>query len=71
MIIETINVRTVQIYIEKDKEGYISLSTDGYLPGTGLDWIIKHLRDAQDDDDRAMDADYAQRDLEMRMAFRR
>ena len=70
MIIETINIRNVQIYIEKDKEGYISLSTDGYLPGTGLDEIIKHLRDAQDEDDRAMDADYAQRDLEMRMAIR-
>jgi hypothetical protein len=71
MIIETINIRNVQIYIEKDKEGYISLSTDGYLPGTGLDLIIKHLRDAQDEDDRAMDADYAQRDLEMRLAVRR
>ena len=71
MIIETINVRAVQIYIEKDKEGYISLSTDGYLPGTGLDLIIKHHRDAQDEDDRAMDADYAQRDLEMRLAVRR
>jgi hypothetical protein len=70
MIIETINVRAVQIYIEKDNEGYISLSTDGYLPGGRLDEIIHILRSAQDEDDRAHDADYAQRDLEMRMAVR-
>jgi len=70
MSIKTINVRTVQIYIEKDKDGYISLSTDGYLPGDRLDEIIEILRAAQDDDDRAMDADSAQHDLEMRMIFR-
>ena len=71
MIIKTFNVRTVQIYIEKDKEGFISLSTDGFLPGGALDEIIKILRDAQDDDDREADEYTAQRDLEMRMAFRR
>ena len=70
MIIETINVRAVQIYIEKDKEGYISLSTDGYLPGCRLDEIIHILRSAQDEDDRAADEYAAQRDLEMRMTVR-
>ena len=70
MSIKTINVRTVQIYIEKDKDGYISLSTDGYLPGDRLDEIIEILRAAQDEDDREMDAEYAQHDLEMRMAVR-
>jgi hypothetical protein len=70
MIIKTFNVRTVEIYIEKDKDGYISLSTDGYLPGDRLDEVIKILRAAQDDDDREWDAHHAQHDLEMRMAFR-
>ena len=70
MIIKTINVKAVQIYIEKDKDGYLSLSTDGYLPGGELDKIIKILRDAQDEDDLAADEYSAQRDLEMRMAFR-
>ena len=71
MIIKTINVRTVQIYVVKDKDGYLSLTTDSYLPHTGLDGIIKILRDAQDKDDRAMDEYTAQRDLERRTAFRR
>ena len=70
MTIKTINVKTVQIYVEKDKEGYLSLATDGYLPGGDLDKIIKILRDAQDDDDREADEYSAQRDLEMRMAVR-
>jgi hypothetical protein len=70
MIIKTINVKAVQIYIEKDKEGFISLSTDGFLPGGALDEIIKILRDAQDEDDREADEYSAQRDLEMRMAVR-
>jgi hypothetical protein len=68
MSIKTINVRAVQIYIEKDKDGYLSLSTDGYLPGGKLDEIIKILREAQDEDDRAADEYTAQHDLEMRMA---
>lgn len=68
MSIKTINVRAVQIYIEKDKDGYLSLSTDGYLPGGKLDEIIKILREAQDEDDRAADEYAAQHDLEMRMA---
>ena len=72
MIIKTINVRTVQIYVVKDKDyGYLSLSTDGYLPGDRLDEIIKILHDAQDEDDREMDAVSAQHDLERRTAFRR
>ena len=70
MIIKTINVKAVQIYVEKDKDGYLSLSTDGYLPGGELDKIIKILRDAQDEDDREADEYSAQRDLEMRMAVR-
>jgi hypothetical protein len=70
MIIKTINVRAVQIYVEKDKDGYLSLSTDGYLPGGALDAIIKVLREAQDEDDREADEYTAQRDLERRMAFR-
>jgi len=64
MTIKTINVKTVQIYVEKDKEGFISLSTDGFLPGGALDEIIKILRDAQDEDDREA------ADLERRMAVR-
>jgi len=68
MTIKTINVKTVQIYVERDKEGYLSLSTDGYLPGGDLDKIIKILRDAQDEDDREADEYSAQRDLERRMA---
>ena len=70
MIIKTINVKAVQIYIEKDKEGFSSLSTDGFRPGGALDEIIKILREAQDEDDLAADEYSAQHDLEMRMAFR-
>jgi hypothetical protein len=70
MIIKTINVRAVQIYVEKDKEGYLSLATDGYPAGGGLDEIIKILRAAQDKDDLEMDSMDAERDLEMRMAVR-
>jgi len=70
MTIKTINVKAVQIYVEKDKEGFISLSTDGFLPGGALDEIIKILRDAQDEDDREADEYTAQLDLERRMAVR-
>lgn len=70
MIIKTINVRSVQIYVEKDEDGYLSLSTDGYLPGDRFDEIIKVLRAAQDEDDREHDEWDAQRDLERRMAVR-
>lgn len=55
MIIKTINVRSVQIYVIKDVDGYISLSTDGFRPGGPLDEIIKILRAAQDEDDREHD----------------
>ena len=54
MSIKTINIGNIRIYIDRDPEGYISLSTDGYRPG-GLDPIIAALRALQTDDDREHD----------------
>jgi hypothetical protein len=42
----------VVVYVERDKEGYVSLSTDGYPGGEGLEHIIAALRALQTDDDR-------------------
>ena len=55
MSIKTINIGNIQIYIERDPEGFISLSTDGYRPG-GLDPIIAALRALQTEDDQEHDA---------------
>ena len=54
MSIKTINIGNIRIYIDRDPEGFISLSTDGYRPG-GLDPIIAALRVLQTDDDREHD----------------
>lgn len=53
-IIKTIHVKNIQVYIERDADGYISLSTDAWQPGA-LDPIIEAIRSLQDDDDREMD----------------
>ena len=54
MIIKTIHVNGIQIYVERDPDGYVSLSTDGYSPGR-LDPIIAALRALQTEDDRKHD----------------
>ena len=43
---------SVIVYIDRDKEGYVSLSTDGLLDTGDLERIVSALRTLQDDDDR-------------------
>ena len=50
-----IYIGPVRVYVERDKEGYISLSTDGWL-GDELAPIIAALRALQTDDDRECEA---------------
>ncbi len=50
----TIHIGMVSIYVKRDKEGYISLSTDAYT-GDILNDVIAALRGLQTDDDREMD----------------
>ena len=50
----TIHIGIVSVYVERDKEGYISLSTDAYT-GDILNDVIAALRGLQTDDDREMD----------------
>ncbi len=45
-------IGSVIVYIDRDKEGYVSLSTDGHLESGDLDRIISALQALQDDDDR-------------------
>ena len=45
-------IGSVIVYIDRDKEGYVSLSTDGHLNSGDLNRIISALRKLQDDDDR-------------------
>lgn len=54
MIIRTIHAKGIQIYVERDKEGYISLSTDGWQRSS-IAPIIKAIEALQTDDDREMD----------------
>jgi hypothetical protein len=49
---DDIYIGSVVVYVERDKEGYVSLSTDGYPGGEGLEPIIAALRALQTDDDR-------------------
>lgn len=52
-------VRGVSVYIETDKEGYVSILTDGIHPTIGkeaIDAIVAALRSAQTDDDREHEA---------------
>lgn len=65
MSIKTINIGNIRIYIERDPEGFVSLSTDGYGEG-GLDPIIAALRALQTDDDREHDALTAEHDAWVR-----
>lgn len=46
-----IYIGAVAVYVERDAEGYVSLSTDGFLNGE-LNPIIEALRALQTDDDR-------------------
>lgn len=55
----TIHIGIVNVYVERDPDGYVSLSTDGYGEG-GLDPIIAALRALQTDDDREHDGISAQ-----------
>ena len=52
---DDIYIGPVRVYVERDKEGYISLSTDGFLNGE-LNPIIEALRALQTDDDRECEA---------------
>ena len=47
-----IHIGPVTVYVERDKEGYISLSTDGYPDIEQLEPIIAALRALQTDEDR-------------------
>jgi hypothetical protein len=59
MIIKTIHVKSFPVYVCKDGEGYLSLSTDGWDAG-GLAPLIKALHILQTDEDREADAMRAQ-----------
>lgn len=52
---DDIYIGPVRVYVERDKEGYISLSTDGFHNGE-LNPIIEALRSLQTDDDRECEA---------------
>ena len=49
---KNIPIGSVIVYIDRDKEGYVSLSTDGLLDTGDLERIVSALRTLQDDDDR-------------------
>lgn len=49
---DEINIGPVRVYVERDKEGYISLSTDGFPDIEQLKPIIAALRALQTDEDR-------------------
>ena len=53
---DDIYIGGVVVYVERDKEGYVSLSTNGYPAGEGLEPIIAALRALQTDDDREYEA---------------
>ena len=53
---DDIYIGPVTVYVERDKEGYISLSTDGWLDIEQLEPIIAALRALQTDDDRDREA---------------
>ena len=53
---DEINIGPVRVYVERDKEGYISLSTDGFLNGQ-LNPIIAALRVLQTDEDREYESE--------------
>ena len=53
---DEINIGPVRVYVERDKEGYISLSTDGYPDIEQLKPIIAALRALQTDEDREYEA---------------
>jgi hypothetical protein len=55
MIIKTIHIGNMQVYVERDKEGYISLSTDGYTRER-IQPLLDAIRSLQTDDDRECDA---------------
>jgi hypothetical protein len=59
MIIKTIHVKSFPVYVSKDGDGYLSLSTDGWDART-LAPLIKALRALQTDEDREADAMRAQ-----------
>jgi hypothetical protein len=59
MIIKTIHVKSFPVYVSKDGEGYLSLSTDGWDTGM-LAPLIKALHTLQTDEDREADAMRAQ-----------
>ena len=69
MIIKTIHVGSMQVYVEKDKEGYISLSTDGYTR-EAIQPFLDALRSLQTDDDREADEITAQHDAWVRSGGR-
>ena len=53
-MITTIHIGIVNVYVERDKEGYISLSTDGYTH-EAIGPLLADLRALQTDDDREHD----------------
>lgn len=50
-----IYIGPVCVYVERDKEGYISLSTDGYTR-EAIQPLLDALRSLQTDDDRECEA---------------
>lgn len=54
MSIKTINIGNIRIYIERDPEGFVSLSTDGYTH-EAIGPLLANLRALQTDDDREHD----------------
>ena len=52
-----IYIGPVCVYVERDKEGYISLSTDGFPDIEQLKPIIAALRALQTDEDREYESE--------------
>ena len=51
---KSIHIGNIELYIERDKEGYVSICTDGY-PHEAMAPVLAALRSLQTDDDREAD----------------
>ena len=54
---DEINIGPVRVYVDRDREGYVSLNTDGYPDIEQLKPIIAALRALQTDEDREYESE--------------
>ncbi len=68
MIMNTMHIGSVAVYIERDMDGYVSLSTDAIdAAHPALASIIAALKTLQTPEDREMDAFAAAHDRDIRI----